>query len=428
MDLLTEAVNFFKSNKSYHVLFNHIRKKYESLGRIGGTIPTSLFSQTDLGAIGAFLGMPADKVAAKETLSILLFEEKLKQTKFASIPLKKILDTYFGEEIISKKQRKQEKALYLKERVQATKALHPSITFWFDHLLERTRDSGWIYRLVEMDYKTFEEWALILARSWTSLPNKPERLPLFAQRITGNPHAFDVNEDGGKLLLHLLAVDMRKDSESVVSMPTGTEGINYLLAKYDLYRDDVLNFVTCAGLLAEVDNNGGVHPVWLAASDMNTVLNMPLREITTLKRIYPHKGSHVWLVENAGVCSAILDEVPSVPIISTNGQFKLAALQVMDRLVKEDCVLHYAGDFDPEGLLMAQRLLGRYPDHVQLWRMDVEHYQQSEPRKSIGQDSLEKLRNITDSTLRDIADEMRMTQKAGYQEALVEQLVADVKI
>src|SRR5699024_2695407 len=106
VDLLTEAVNFFKSNKSYHVLFNHIRKKYESLGRIGGTIPTSLFSQTDLGAIGAFLGMPADKVAAKETLSILLFEEKLKQTKFASIPLKKILDTYFGEEIISKKQRK----------------------------------------------------------------------------------------------------------------------------------------------------------------------------------------------------------------------------------------------------------------------------------------------------------------------------------
>ncbi|MDY0405021.1 DUF2399 domain-containing protein [Virgibacillus sp. 179-BFC.A HS] len=154
---------------------------------------------------------------------------------------------------------------------------------------------------------------------------------------------------------------------------------------------------------------------------------MPLREITTLARIYPWQGKHVWLVENSGVCASILDQVPSIPIISTNGQFKLAALLMMDLMVKEGCTLHYAGDFDPEGLHMAQRLLDRYPQNVQLWRMDVENYRQSRPSKQLRVERLEKLHGITNENLLGIASEMIEVKKAAYQEALVDWMVADVK-
>ncbi|MFD0954275.1 DUF2399 domain-containing protein [Virgibacillus natechei] len=95
-----------------------------------------------------------------------------------------------------------------------------------------------------------------------------------------------------------------------------------MLQHYHIYRDDLLNFVTCANFCAE-KTDGSVHPVWKAAAECNTVQNLPLRELVSLDRVYPAKGNDVWIVENSGVCSTLLDYEPAIPIICTNGQFKL---------------------------------------------------------------------------------------------------------
>ncbi|WP_404456423.1 DUF2399 domain-containing protein [Virgibacillus necropolis] len=134
-------------------------------------------------------------------------------------------------------------------------------------------------------------------------------------------------------------------------------------------------------------------------------------------------GNDVWIVENSGVCSKLLDYEPGAPIISTNGQFKLAALL----LIAEGCPLHYASDFDPEGLGMAQRLLDRYPEHVQLWRMGLEDYSKTSPLKELSNEQVEKLKSTRDSELLEVAEDMRRLRKAGYQEALVELMVVDLR-
>ncbi|MFD0954277.1 DUF2399 domain-containing protein [Virgibacillus natechei] len=100
---------------------------------------------------------------------------------------------------------------------------------------------------------------------------------------------------------------------------------------------------------------------------------------------------------------------------------------LMDLLTEEGCTLHYAGDFDPEGLGMAQRLLARYPDNVKLWRMDLKSYQQSEPVKQLDQKRLVKLSGIVQEDLRMVADAMERHGKAGYQEALVDVMMQDVR-
>lgn len=425
MEKIHEAAAFFKSEEAYHQLFQQMRKKYESIGRIGGTIPVKLFSTEELAVISTFFGMPAEKLAAKTSISIKDFEKQLQTTKFGEIGLKELLDAYFGEEIISNKQIKLDKEAKLQHFLQVQKESHPVLGFWFDYLAKKNHDSRWILRLAQTDQSFFEHSVDRLAYALAALPLKAERLPMFAQRITADPHAFDMNGNLGKLLLHVLAVHHANSVNDELSIPTSTEEINDLLQKYHVYRDDLLNFVTCAGFIAE-KKDGSIHPLWQAAAENRAVLNMPLREITSLGRVYPQHGKHVWLVENSGVCASILDQIPCVSIISTNGQFKLAALLVMDLLVKDGCILHYAGDFDPEGLQMAQRLLDRYPDHVRLWHMDLESYRKSGPSKQLSAERLEKLHGITDGKLRKIADEMVIVKKAGYQEALVSLMVRDL--
>src|SRR5699024_4784846 len=100
---LQDAVSFFNSETAYKKLFREFKKKYESLGRIGGTVPTRLFTEDELEVIGSFFGIPGSKMAAKGSISIEGFERQLENTRFSDIGLKQLLDAFFGEEIISNK-------------------------------------------------------------------------------------------------------------------------------------------------------------------------------------------------------------------------------------------------------------------------------------------------------------------------------------
>src|SRR5690625_2750831 len=127
----------------------------------------------------------------------------------------------------------------------------------------------------------------------------------------------------------------------------------------------------------------------------------------------------VWIVENSGVFSTLLDYVPTAPIICTNGQFTLATYMLLDLLANVDCTMYYAGDFDPEGLGMAARLVDRYPNHIKLWRMDQDSYEKSNPTQKLTEERLEKLKGITNVELKEVVDLMWEMKKAGYQEALI---------
>jgi len=251
---------------------------------------------------------------------------------------------------------------------------------------------------------------------------KAERLPIFSQRITGDPHAFDIDKELGRIFIHFLAI---KDNGQTGFYPQNIREINDLLERYNLYRDDLLNFVTCANLLA--NRNGQVHPVWQAAVDTKSVQLVPLRELLKIDNVRPKSGNTVWIVENSGVYSTLLDAVPEAPIICTNGQFTLAALTLIELLVKSEITLKYSSDFDPEGLGMADRLKKKFSRAITLWHMDQHAYELTKPKKSLTLERLHKLNNLQTDTLQKVAYEMKSTKKAGYQEALIDLYIRDLK-
>ncbi|RDY70532.1 TIGR02679 family protein [Halobacillus trueperi] len=418
MDKVEEAVTYFRS-EPFHRLFLDFRKKYESLGRIGGSVSMKKYKEEEVEAIAGFLGKGTEEVERRR-LQLSDFEERLLDTKFEGLSLVNILESYFGESIVSKAEQAAKEEIRIEQLFLTIKQNHPSLSFWVDVLREKPPTTYSFYPWMQEE-REFLSLIEKLDLAYNNLPseNKWERLPLFSQRIAQDPHAFDIGKKLGRLWIHLLSV------ESSVAVPKTSVGVTELLEEYGLLRDDLMNFVTCANLLAEY--NGSVHPVWQEAFHMNLVRNVTLREVITLDRIYTEGGSRVFVVENSGVCSMLLDEVPSAPLVSTQGQVKLAAWKLLDFLAAEGTTLYYAGDFDPEGLRMADIMMNRYPGQVVLWRMATNDYKDSGAEVELSETRLKKLDSIKAPELAGVVKEMRKIEKAGYQESLVETMIEDLK-
>lgn len=415
---MKEALAYFGGDAGFRRLFSLFKAKYESYGRVGGSIKLTTFSDSEIESIAQFYGTDLHKVKQKNSVTLLSFQKKLQETKFEGVTLHALLEAYFGEELLSKKEAKDQKLKQQENLLHYLEVTFPSLQFWFTHTKERSANTHWIYRLLEQP--SFKSTVATLARAIERLPHDYERLPMFSQRVTGNPHSFDLSTELGKLWIYILHV---KREGGHTSPPNDTESVNELLQEYKLLRDDITNYVTVANILAETKHQ--IHPMWQAAADTSSVMNVPLRELLAIKNAYPKNtnSKDVWIVENSGVYSSLLDAVPEAPLLCTHGQFKLAALKLMDILVEYGCILHYGGDFDPEGVAIAARLRERYPGKVVLWRMDRESYLDSKPSVKLTGERLLKLKGIVDCGLVEVIEEMELQKMAGYQEGLLEVMV-----
>ena len=128
-------------------------------------------------------------------------------------------------------------------------------------------------------------------------------------------------------------------------------------------------------------------------------------------------GKKVYIVENPAIFSMLIKEKPEAGILCGNGQLRLASHVLLDLFDKETEFL-YAGDFDPEGLLIAQNLKEKYGDRMHLWKYEKELYEMYRSEVEISEKSLKKLDNIYLKELLEIAGLMKKQKKATYQEAL----------
>jgi uncharacterized protein (TIGR02679 family) len=424
---MSDTVQVFREESGFIKLFTLFKEKYRSLGRIGGTVSIRRFSYDEVEAIAGFLGQPVDKIFEKGTVSLLLFEKELSHTTFADYSLLQLIEEVLQESILSKNE---ESSIEREKEKQFFRDLcleYPEGSWWWNWIESKPPDSRWIWSLYKQDSRELMDKLIVVFNAFQDLPfrnNKYERLPLFAQRTTANPHYFDSNQLTGKLLIYCMQVYQQHKGLRKPGILKTAEELNDLLSKFGLMRDDLWSFVTCRGFLAESEK--GIHPVWKAAAETDTVVNIPIKELLRIKRIWPVKGNKVWIVENSGVCSTIFDEITVAPVICTHGQFRTASWIMLDLLVESGCQLYYSGDLDPEGITMAQRLKDRYENVVTFWRMDLDSYKKSISDEDISS-RLSKMESVTSSELHEVVNALKYRKKAGYQEGLVNELVQDIK-
>lgn len=102
-----------------------------------------------------------------------------------------------------------------------------------------------------------------------------------------------------------------------------------------------------------------------------------------------------------------------------NGQPKMAALLVLDLLAAAGVKVFYAGDFDPEGLLIAQKISEYYQGEFEFWHMGAEDYESCRSNEGISDRRLKSLQNIRDERLLPVVRLLQECRVAGYQEKLL---------
>lgn len=401
-------------HKAFIKLFQQFKKKYYSFGRMRGIVSLKEFTTEELDELSGFLGVPQAKLLQKGSLSLKQFEEKLATSAFAHLTLVELVEAVLHEKLQTKEQVHLEKQSALQDfngKLKEALAAYPK---WLQQIGKKEHDSRFIWQQQETILPEIERVAMAIAKK---LPNEQfERLPIFAQRTTGNPHAFDANTLAGKLLLHA-AYSL---SEEEILFPKTTEERVDLLVTLQIVQDDLWNFVTCQGLHGFVDN--AIHPVWQAATETNSALNVPMRELIHIERVKPVSGSRVWVVENSSVASTLMDANPKAPIICTHGQLRMASWRLLD-LLESNVIIHYSGDLDPEGIRIAEKIVNRYANRVKLWHMNEESYRLGKS-ELLTDDRLAKLEQV--AIIPEVVSQILQYKQASYQEAWLSLMIRDI--
>ena len=368
--------------------------------------------------------------AAKEriTVSAGLMEKALASSRFAGLSWEEILEAYFGETLTVKKElireAKEEQNRFFEEVL--AHCPHGAGREWLGSVL-REQSGGW--QLITRLYAESPGKLMEILRNVTDaidqLPafdsesgGTAELLAVFAAKVTGNPHSFDEGTAQEKLLMIFLESHF---GEKDTDMLSPSEYRTKLLGRAGILRDELSNDVLVYGIRAW-KRNGMLHEGIEGFLKNREPVKLSLRTIMDLSAVRGQgtdQKNPVYVMENPAVFAVFTESHPKCAAICGGGQIRLAVMMLMDAL-RYSSVFYYSGDYDPEGLQIAQRLKQRYGDGLRLWNYSEKLYEKYLSPVVLTDARLKKLENIYLKDLDVVKGAMLRRKRAAYQEAMIE--------
>ena len=426
MSEINEAVEYFKKKPVYEKLFNEFKKKYESHGKIGGIAVLTGLSTGDKEDISSFL--MKDFTSEEEVrVSAKLFEKALLKSRFSSLTILDIITHYFGIKLRTNKEKSEEdvgkRAEYLAELTgYADKAY---IKEWLTGVFCTGADGAVV---IARSYNADKnELKIILQKLIKAIPmlpyfqggKKKELLAVFAAQAAGNPHFFDDNTLAGNLLTAFLRDYFRFGYEDDLSE---AENRSKVLFKAGIIKDTLSNDVIAYGIRGRCVD-GSLHQGMEGFLHQKEPVKLSLLTLANLEETFTNSvDRRVYIVENPAVFSILTSRFPEKAFICSYGQIRRAVFMLLD-LFDKNTVFSYAGDFDPEGLLIAERLKKRYGDRLAFWKYETDIYLKYMSEEKLTKQRIKKLDGVRDAALLKIAELMREEGRAAYQESMLEEYV-----
>ncbi len=434
-----QALAYFRGSKVWTRLFRGFREKYQSYGRFAGTVRLSSLSAEEIETLEGFFGKNFHGQKSV-SISARAFEKALAASRYADLAPERLLHIFFGEELQGKKEIR---AAFRNEQQEILKSvcrdfagtdaielLQPILA------VVRPEISGEIADLPrerQQDaLRQWEETLRLALRICDALPYREEQtmyLAVFAAKLTGNPHAFDAGTSGGSLLYRLVQVDLARRGIVIRDekiLPAYQRQRSFLTV--GLLIDDVSNYVMLYGVQAVMrerklragdEYSEEKHPGMAGFCAEKDMVQVPLAVMLKWEKLRC-PDQQILIVENPSIFAMLCAEDDGRhAYLCMNGQPRLAALVALDLLAASDTGVSYAGDLDPEGLLIGQKLADYYPGAFQFVGMSAEDYKQSMSRETISDRRLKMLDRITHPQLVGAAELIRKHRRAGYQELLL---------
>lgn len=425
-----QCLSYIKSNPVLGRVLKKLIHKYESYGEVVGRVPVGKITREELELLEGFCqknyhGKKNITISAKD------LEKALEKSCFATVSLQRLLELYADEELKSKSEQKEAYTKQWNKLISAISAEYEGTvaTKWLADILN-TKKYGYqylqgVYRERQDDQEEVKKIVRLGCDILNGFPcreRKLEYLPIFATRLTSNPHAFDMKTVYGNYLVQLLqweSVQIPK-RECKTSIFTSLENQRLYLSA-GILRDDISNYVVISGIKAR-KQDGMLHQGMEGFYQEEDTVQVPLSVLATWEEV-TCIDSTLYIVENPSVYGTLLTKWRGTKsLMCMNGQPKLSALVLLDLLSRstQGNRIYYAGDFDPEGLLIAQKLKKYYQGIFSYWHMELEDYQASQSQEKISEKRLASLNQIDDPLLNDIVERMGECKLAGYQEKIID--------
>ena len=418
-----ECAAYFRERPVYRKVFQKVRAKYESLGHMGGKVTLTNLSQEEKRQLGGFLQKDYTENRTI-TVSVERLEKCLKESRFSEVTLKNLLETYFGQKLTVKKEEREKEAE--KRRIFFENLLemyeHTYMGEWLENTLKEKRKG---YDLIFQQYRenpvNLQELVKNISHAAeeifrNSCKNKM-LLPVFAAKTTGNPHYFDAGTTAEKILLYIL--EFYFPQEKICEM-LEVEQKNQIFYKAGILKDDLSNDVLAFGIRGWKDD-GTLHEGIDGFFRAGEPVRLTLRTLGKIKNMEAVE-KNIYLLENPAAFSVFTEKNSDCAAVCVNGQPRLSVLLLLDML-KESHRFFYNGDFDPEGLLIAQSLKERYGEKLILWNYSRELYEKYLSDVILNENRLKKLGKVSLPELQEIKACMMEMKKAVYQEKMLENAV-----
>src|SRR5713226_185887 len=265
-----KAVAFFKQ-AGLSRLLNLLREKYLQMGYVGGQVILEASTPGERRNIASFLGKPPYPDASVK-IKLTDVEKALKYS--FNCALLDVLNAFFPDQpLVTRSERRLAHAQYQAHFRAALASIAAELSeesrgcSW---LMHGPHGLEWLFSRYKNAPSEEQEQQLTLVRHIVQVldrlpsPGQPERLALFAQRTSGDPHALDPDRAAGRLFLlalgDLARMQRRDHDEGLDLLIKHTEEIGEGLPGVDTSststspqdRTQELRLYSSAGLLVDM--------------------------------------------------------------------------------------------------------------------------------------------------------------------------------
>ena len=424
---MKESLNLINSNTIYKKIFLEVYSKYKKYGKITGSFTLKAANNEERRILSNFDSKVLTEGKAKIKCSTVreLFNRKLKEYSFEELLVKVVGKELKTNKEIKDEEKNQEEKFY----DDILKACDNGIgRQWFLEVLDKKKYG---YNIIIRKYKSDKEInkleelnkrIILTINSLNKLPylnNGYENIALFSAVNTRDSHFFDNDKFTGRLFIKAISFILNKDD------PKDINEINELYYEVGILKDEISNHTTIYGLNAFNRDNSEVK----AINSFN-IWKEPLQiSISNLLKIdyLEAINNTVFIFENPAVFHKILKmSDDNISLICTSGQLNLSSYIVLNK-IRNLKNIYYAGDFDPEGLMIAYKIKKRYKNKVKFLNYTKESYINTMSNNIIEEKSMSQLNKINCIELDEVIRELRINKRAAYQELLIDEYLDLIK-
>lgn len=427
-ELQRDCIRFLKGQPVFDRILNGFREKYKSYGSFSGTVAVKILSEQEREALEGFFqrSYHGQKSAS---ISAIKFEKALQESRFSVFTPQEVLEMYFKEPMISKREAQEEEQKQWMQMLSEVRTccIGTLAEDWIA-ALERKQGNSYVYLRKHyresgsciQEVKKMVSLGIKIINHFPYQKNTSEYLAVFAALMTGNPHAFDEGTKTGQFFDSLVSWDVkeRRNLEDVSDNYFAFQKQRRCLA-VGILRDDVSNFVMLSGIRAK-KKNGEYHAGMEGFFEEGNPVQVPLSVLAEWKAV-ECLNNEIYIVENPSVFTMLCRKwCGKKACMCMNGQPRLSSVLMLDLLSESGVTVYYAGDFDPEGILIAWKVKQYYKGMVRYWHMSEEDYVKSCSEEEISEKRMKMLERINDVELSGLLKAIREKRLAGYQENIME--------